>query len=106
MARALHQTEPRRSGRVLLADVYGYRDKDSAAVLQMSVPSFKLLLHSARRRLRWIEQIETASADSRHLVFGAASNDLENTARVVCHLKRTQLSALQEKLLHGLEPRR
>ena len=39
---------------VLLADVYGHRDKDSAELLQMSVPSFKLLLHGARARLREI----------------------------------------------------
>jgi RNA polymerase sigma-70 factor (ECF subfamily) len=37
---------------VLLADVYGHRDKDSAELLRMSVPSFKLLLHGARSRLR------------------------------------------------------
>lgn len=36
---------------VLLADVYGHRDKDSAVALGMSVPSFKLLLHGARARL-------------------------------------------------------
>jgi RNA polymerase sigma-70 factor (ECF subfamily) len=39
---------------VLLADVYGHRDKDSAAVLRMSVPCFKLLLHGARARLHEI----------------------------------------------------
>jgi len=39
---------------VLLADVYGHRDKDSAAVLGMSLPSFKLLLHGARARLHAI----------------------------------------------------
>ena len=36
---------------VLLADIYGYRDRESAAELRMSVPSFKLLLHGARGRL-------------------------------------------------------
>jgi RNA polymerase sigma-70 factor (ECF subfamily) len=35
---------------VLLADVHGHRDKDSAAALHMSVPCFKLLLHGARAR--------------------------------------------------------
>jgi RNA polymerase sigma-70 factor (ECF subfamily) len=39
---------------VLLADVYGHCDKDSAELLEMSVPSFKLLLHAARARLREI----------------------------------------------------
>lgn len=33
---------------VLQSDVYDYRDKDSAAMLGMSVASFKLLLHGAR----------------------------------------------------------
>ena len=36
---------------VLLADIYGYRDRDSAVVLSMSLPCFKLLLHGARARL-------------------------------------------------------
>ncbi len=39
---------------VLLADVHGYRDKDGAALMQMSLPSFKLLLHGTRWRLRQI----------------------------------------------------
>jgi RNA polymerase sigma factor (sigma-70 family) len=33
---------------VMLADIYGHRDKDSAAFMALSVPSFKLLLHKAR----------------------------------------------------------
>jgi RNA polymerase sigma factor (sigma-70 family) len=37
---------------VLLADVHGYRDKESAAELGISVPGFKLLLHGARGLLR------------------------------------------------------
>ncbi len=39
---------------VLLADVYEYRDKESAMVLRLSLPSFKLLLHRARARLHEI----------------------------------------------------
>jgi len=39
---------------VLLADVHGCRDKESAAVLGMSVPCFKLLLHGARGRLQTV----------------------------------------------------
>jgi RNA polymerase sigma-70 factor, ECF subfamily len=39
---------------VLQSDVYDYHDKDSAAMLGMSVASFKLLLHSARARLKEI----------------------------------------------------
>ena len=33
---------------VLLSDVHGYSDKASAAELEMTLPSFKLLLHEAR----------------------------------------------------------
>ena len=36
---------------VLLADVHGYQDKEAAAMIGASLPSFKLLLHGARRRL-------------------------------------------------------
>lgn len=36
---------------VLLADVHGHCDKDSAAMVGTSVPSFKLLLHESRTRL-------------------------------------------------------
>jgi RNA polymerase sigma factor (sigma-70 family) len=39
---------------LLLADVHGYRDKESAAELGITVASFKLLLHDARARLRLI----------------------------------------------------
>lgn len=39
---------------VLLADVHGYHDKESAALLSMSLPSYKLLLHGARVRLNEI----------------------------------------------------
>lgn len=39
---------------VLLADIYGHRDKDSALLLGTSLPSFKLLLHGARARLHVI----------------------------------------------------
>lgn len=37
---------------VLLADVHGQGNKESARTLGMSLPSFKLLLHEARARLR------------------------------------------------------
>ncbi|MCX6925384.1 MAG: RNA polymerase sigma factor [Verrucomicrobia bacterium] len=39
---------------LLLADVHGYRDKESAAELGVTVPCFKLLLHGARADLREI----------------------------------------------------
>jgi RNA polymerase sigma-70 factor, ECF subfamily len=37
---------------ILLAEVYGYPDKGSAASMSLRVPSFKLLLHKARTHLR------------------------------------------------------
>jgi RNA polymerase sigma-70 factor, ECF subfamily len=37
---------------ILLAEVYGYADKASAASMSLSVPSFKLLLHKARTHLQ------------------------------------------------------
>jgi RNA polymerase sigma-70 factor (ECF subfamily) len=39
---------------VLLADLQGYRDRDSAAIMGTSEASFKLLLHGARAHLRSI----------------------------------------------------
>lgn len=41
---------------VMLADLLGYRDKDSAAAMGLSLPSFKLLLHHARATLRRVGQ--------------------------------------------------
>jgi RNA polymerase sigma-70 factor, ECF subfamily len=37
---------------ILLAEVYGHADKVSAASMNLSVPSFKLLLHKARTNLQ------------------------------------------------------
>jgi len=37
---------------LLLADFYGFRDKESATVLHQTLPTFKKLLHNARTRLR------------------------------------------------------
>jgi len=41
---------------VLLADVLAYRDRESAGAMTVSVPTFKLLLHQARGRLREVTQ--------------------------------------------------
>jgi RNA polymerase sigma-70 factor, ECF subfamily len=73
---------------VLLADVYAYRDKDSAAILRMSVPCFKLLLHRARARLK-------EATDTR----GTA---LEYRTGVTCRLGRSELLALRNRLQEGL----
>jgi RNA polymerase sigma-70 factor, ECF subfamily len=71
---------------VLLADVYEYRDKDSAAMLRMSVPSFKLLLHRSRARLN----------------ESSAAPEISDHLGVTCRLAPTQLRALQQKLIEGL----
>ncbi len=73
---------------VLLADMHGYRDKDSAAVLSMSVPCFKLLLHRTRARLRAL----------------AEGNRMVGTHRlgVRCNLGARALLALRDRLLAGL----
>ena len=47
---------------VLLADAHEYSDKESAAVLRLSVSSFKLLLHGARVRLR---EVVAGDSDTR-----------------------------------------
>jgi len=58
---------------VLLADLHGYRDKDSAAKMSMSIPSFKLLLHGARSRLNTIAEGNCALL--RKLGRAAAGNE-------------------------------
>jgi DNA-directed RNA polymerase specialized sigma24 family protein len=70
---------------VLLADVYGYRDKDSAAILHMSLPSFKLLLHEARKRLK-----------------SDGSGPLPNRVSVACRVTRADLEVLRLKLIEGV----
>lgn len=95
---------------VLLADVYGHRDRDSARLLFMSLPSFKLLLHGARTRLR-----EVAGGDCM-LVRRTSSACGQNAERrkrdgpsprarvgVTCHLDAPSLLALRAKLFDRLE---
>jgi RNA polymerase sigma factor (sigma-70 family) len=41
---------------LLLAEFYGHRDRHSAAVLGMSLPSFRQLLHRARARMRQLQE--------------------------------------------------
>jgi RNA polymerase sigma-70 factor (ECF subfamily) len=89
---------------VLQSDIYDYRDKDSAAMLRMSVPSFKLLLHSARARLKEIgsagrhERISTRGGD-----MPAPPAQRRYRLGVSCHLGATELAALQRKLMDGLK---
>jgi RNA polymerase sigma-70 factor (ECF subfamily) len=48
---------------VLLADVHGNLDKDSATAMRISLPSFKLLLHQGRARLHEVAGGRCALAD-------------------------------------------
>jgi RNA polymerase sigma factor (sigma-70 family) len=76
---------------VLLSDIYEYCDKDSAAMLKMSVPSFKLLLHRSRARLRQFGAVATAP-------FGVR----RPRGSVVCHLNPTELRSLRRTLVAGI----
>jgi hypothetical protein len=105
---------------VLLADLHGHRDKDSAAVLRMSLPSFKLLLHGARARMHEIaggtcHQLRTrrgaacrkpANGDVRNSSARQRSkrHPAPSTRRVgvVCPLRPKMLLALRGRLLEGL----
>jgi DNA-directed RNA polymerase specialized sigma24 family protein len=77
---------------VMLADVYEYGDKDSAAMLRMSVASFKLLLHRSRVRLKAFGATATSSR-----VGVRMRND-----GVVCHLDGAELHRLRQHLLNGI----
>ena len=91
---------------VLQSDVYDYRDKDSAAMLQMSVPSFKLLLHGARARLKSLSAAgETAVPrnTSRGGHAPAPPAQVRYRLGVNCRLGSSELAALQRKLVDGLK---
>jgi len=84
--------EPAQQVAVLLADAYGYADKESATMLGMSVASFKLLLHTARYRLRTFRgDVGRTPAAIRHARIG-----------VVCHVDWAELGRLRESLVDGL----
>jgi DNA-directed RNA polymerase specialized sigma24 family protein len=88
---------------VLLADVYGHRDKDSAAELGLSLPSFKLLLHRARARLN------TVAGGSCGLVCNARAAGAERcrgrTSEAALHRgsRSPELLTLRGRLLRGLD---
>jgi DNA-directed RNA polymerase specialized sigma24 family protein len=86
---------------VLLADVYGYRDKDSAALLQMSVPSFKLLLHESRARVKALEPSGASERDT-PADGGSRPRPLPFRAGVACRVAAADLRALRSKLIAGL----
>ena len=72
---------------LLLADVYGHCDKHSAAVLEMSVPCYKLVLHRARLALR---------------ARGRAAAHPAGGLGVTCYLSTAELMALRRELLEDL----
>ena len=91
---------------VLQSDVYDYRDKDSAAMLGMSVASFKLLLHGARTRLREISNggLLTRSASRGHgLQVPTPPAQMRYRLGVSCHIGASELAALRRKLVDGLK---
>jgi RNA polymerase sigma factor (sigma-70 family) len=90
---------------VLLADVYGLRDKESAAVLCMSLPCFKLLLHGARARLHEIADGECWLARKTSAVHGNGGRPSEHPTHrvgVTCRLGAPKLLALRTRLMDGL----
>ncbi|HKB09841.1 MAG TPA: sigma factor [Vicinamibacterales bacterium] len=84
--------QPGQQVAVMLADVYEYDDRDSAAMLRMSVPSFKLLLHRSRARLKAFEAVAASSRVSVRI----------RKPGVICHLDRAELRKLRRTLLEGL----
>ena len=72
---------------LLLADVYCHCDKDSAILLKMSVPCYKLVLHRARSVVR------ASRSDPPHP---------PGWLGVTCCLSTAQLLALRRELLQGL----
>jgi RNA polymerase sigma-70 factor, ECF subfamily len=88
---------------VLQSDVYDYRDKDSAAMLGMSVASFKLLLHSARARLKQIGNTQLLLRNSRGGQLPQPPAQVRYRLGVNCHLGASELVALRLKLVEGIK---
>ena len=101
---------------VLLADAYAYRDRDSASVLHMSLPSFKLLLHGARAHLRSFFHVDGAATHSSPSASAGLSRHgesdfagrghppaLDRPCRtgVACRLGKKELEALRDRLVEG-----
>ena len=120
-----HRLRPEEQVAVLLADIYGHRDKESASVMGLNLPSFKLLLHGARARLHGIAggncmlvsefgaaaRAELAKPNGKNADGcknagcgngGATSVHLTHRLGVTCRLRAPGLLALRSKLLEGL----
>jgi RNA polymerase sigma factor (sigma-70 family) len=89
---------------VLQSHVYEYRDKDSAAMLRMTVPSFKLLLHGARARLKQIGSagLIAPRKSSRGGNLPSPPGQTRYRLGVNCRLGASELDALRRKLIDGL----
>jgi RNA polymerase sigma-70 factor, ECF subfamily len=110
---------------ILLADAHGYHDRESVTIMGISLPSFKLLLHRARKHLRAIagdrcdllestravgadppSEICEASIRPRAAVAGARACDpLHCRLGVRCCIHIPRLQALRDSLLKALDPR-
>jgi DNA-directed RNA polymerase specialized sigma24 family protein len=105
---------------LLLADVYGHSDKHSAAVLRMSVPCFKLLLHRARAGVRIFADENRMPVSNTRTTSQPANGDGSKKAvranggtpsarsmgclGVTCRLGTPEFLALRSELLDGLKP--
>jgi len=87
---------------VLLSDIYGYTNRESAELLHMSLPCFKLLLHGARARLHQFAS-RTAGAVERTNGW-LRSVPPKQGLGIICRLGRPELLELRGKLLQGLSP--
>jgi RNA polymerase sigma-70 factor (ECF subfamily) len=98
---------------VLLADMYGYADKHSAAMIGLSVPSFKLLLHRSRAHLQehagvacTLGRQDPGATPGRRCPLGQRGNAAAGGGRVgIIAAGRSSVTArlaLRARLLEGL----
>ena len=85
---------------LLLADLYGHADKDSAAAMDMSLPSFKLLLHQARSRLQKVFDLQQNGTTNAHSELLAPTSAISG---IVPKPDSPGIQALRSELLQGLE---
>jgi RNA polymerase sigma-70 factor (ECF subfamily) len=90
---------------VLLSDVYGHLDRDSAACLGLSLPSFKLVLHRARGRLNAVAGGRCALGSARTNAPARAARAETVAVRVVLagRSRLSALLALRTRLLRGID---
>jgi RNA polymerase sigma-70 factor, ECF subfamily len=90
---------------VLLADVYGHWDRDSAAELGLSLPSFKLLLHRARTRLNSIAGGRCGLVCNATAAECARCSGGESVPDGLTRRSRLpEVLALRDRLLRDLDP--